>query len=163
MKKRERTVRAVAQKKITVSLSDVLSPQIARSSQTTPKSVTAAPVVTNWFVALFDFSGDPTYHMMSSLIAGDVVRIIRKGATGWWWANQLKKEKDGQVQVHEGYVPADYLKPVTIEKAKLIEPPETSTAPQSTPSYSVEVGTRTDAKKTSIPPSTSPTPPRTNK
>ena len=164
----KKNIRVVSQKKITVSLADVLSPskgplKSTLSLTTTPIRVVATPVVksqstaaatsatashtddpdtaTNWYVALFDFTGDANYHMMSGLLVGDVIRIVRRGESGWWWAHHMQRE-NGQVKVHEGYVPAEYLKPVQIEKPELIEPPEAPFAPKSTQSYFVELPSR---------------------
>ena len=102
----------------------------------------AASSQTNWYVALFDFSGDAAYHMMSGLSAGDVIRIVRRNESGWWWAHHMQRERDGDVKIREGYVPAEFLKPVQMEKPQLIEPHENFVEPQSTPSYSVEASTR---------------------
>ena len=154
-KKTRRKARVVA-KKITVSLAQVLNSPRKRETKhetktkafvrvqanpitptTTSSTTTTTTDTTNWYVALFDFTGDATYHMMSGLLAGDVIRIVRRGESGWWWAHHMKRE-NGQVKVREGYVPADFLKPVQIDTPDLIEPEEASTVPQSTPSNSVD-------------------------
>ena len=154
-KKTRRKARVVA-KKITVSLAQVLNSPRKRETKhetktkafvrvqanpitptTTSSTTTTTTDTTNWYVALFDFTGDATYHMMSGLLAGDVIRIVRRGESGWWWAHHMKRE-NGHVKVREGYVPADFLKPVQIDTPDLIEPEEASTVPQSTPSNSVD-------------------------
>ena len=58
------------------------------------------------------FSGDPAHHMMQNLKAGDLVRIVQRKPSGWWWA--MRVECGADVPRSGGYVPASFLRPKSV-------------------------------------------------
>ena len=92
-------------------------------------------ITTDVYCAEFDFSGDATHHMMQNLHAGAHVRIVKRKPSGWWWAVKLNDGVD--ISGSDGYVPADFLRPVIVpQQQHELPPPQPSSSSSSSVSES---------------------------
>jgi hypothetical protein len=74
---------------------------IASSSNMSSSKTNSPPPEDDYVIALHDFSPAPPNAQCLSFLAGQVIHVLNRDATGWW---------DGELEGKRGWFPSNYVK-----------------------------------------------------